>query len=153
MLTIGSAAPAFSLPDQNDKTHGLIDYEGQWVLLYFYPRDDTPGCTKEACGFRDLWKELQAHNCHVFGVSKDSVASHQKFADKFGLPFPLLADESTEVIQAYGAWQEKSMYGKKYLGIARSSVLIDPDGKVAKVYEKVKPLDHPQDVLHDLQNQ
>ena len=149
-LETGSPAPAFSAPDQNGVTHTLDQYNGQWVLLYFYPKDDTPGCTKEACGFRDLWKEIQSTNCTVIGVSADSPESHTKFVGKFDLPFTLLADTKKEIVKTYGVWQEKSMYGKKYMGIARWSFLIDPDGNLAKIYEKVKPAEHPQQVLDDL---
>lgn len=151
MLTIHAPAPSFSLEDQDSKTHTLADYAGKWLLIYFYPKDDTPGCTIEACGFRDVQKELDEKNCAVLGVSKDNIASHQKFVQKFDLNFPLLADESTEMIQAYGAWQEKSMYGKKYMGIHRMSVLIDPDGNVKKIYPTVqKAEEHPGEVLADL---
>lgn len=152
MLQEHTPTPAFSLPDQNEKIHTLEDYKGQWLLIYFYPKDDTPGCTKEACGFRDIQKELAEKNCAVLGVSKDNIASHQKFVKKFDLNFPLLADESTEMIQAYGAWQEKSMYGKKYMGIHRMSVLVDLEGNVAKIYPNVKKAElHPGEVLEDLE--
>lgn len=151
MLETGSPAPLFSLPDQNGAEHSLENYRGSWVLLYFYPRDDTPGCTKEACGLRDAWKELQQADCMVLGVSTDSEESHKKFEEKFDLPFTLLADAEKEVVEAYGVWKKKSMYGKKYMGTARMSFLIDADGTIAKVYEKVKPAEHAQQVLKDLQ--
>ncbi len=151
MLDVGDKAPAFSLPDQSETIHKLSDYKGKWLLIYFYPKDDTPGCTKEACGIRDNFPTFKKMNAVVFGVSKDSPAKHQKFIDKYELPFTLLADESTEMIQAYGAWKEKSMYGKTFMGINRISYIVDPDGKIAKVYPKVKPAEHAQEVLEDLQ--
>ncbi len=149
-LTPGTPAPSFSLPDQEGNTHSLDQSRGQWLLLYFYPKDDTPGCTTEACGFRDLYAELQKRGVIVLGMSADSAESHEKFAEKFSLRFPLLSDPDKKTIQAYGAWGEKSMMGKKYMGILRTSYLIDPDGKIAKVYEKVKPEEHPQEVLKDV---
>lgn len=149
-LQAGQAAPAFSLPDQTGKVHTLSDYRGQWVLVYFYPKDDTPGCTTEACGLRDRFSTFTKIKAVVLGVSADSVKSHQKFADKFKLPFPLLADEQKAMVQAYGVWGEKSFMGKKYLGITRTSFLIDPQGTIAKVYPKVTPADHPDEVLQDL---
>lgn len=146
-------APDFSLLDQHGETKSLKDYTGKWVVLYFYPKDDTPGCTLEACNFRDERESITAlGNAEVIGVSKDSVKSHKKFADKFGLSFTLLSDESTEMIQAYGAWQEKSMFGKKYMGIQRMTVIIDPSGKIAKTYPKVNPVKHATEIIHDLQN-
>ena len=151
MLKVGSTAPDFSLSDHEEKIHNLHDYKGQWILLYFYPKDDTPGCTTETCGLRDVWKELQKQNCTVLGVSKDSSKSHDTFRTKYNVPFTLLSDESTEMIESYGAWQEKSMYGKKYMGIARISYLIDPEGNIAKVYPKVKPKEHAAEVLEGLE--
>ena len=151
MLEPKKKAPAFSLQDQAGELHKLSDYKGQWVLVYFYPRDNTPGCTKEACQIRDNYSDFKKLDALVLGVSKDSVKSHSNFASKFELPFPILADPETKMIQKYGAWQEKSMYGKKYMGIQRMSYLIDPKGKVAKVYPKVKPADHAKEVLKDLQ--
>lgn len=142
-LTEGTPAPSFSLPDQTGQIHTLDDYRGQWLLIYFYPKDDTPGCTKEACGFRDLQSELKEHNCAVLGVSKDSMASHQKFTDKYDLNFPLLADESTEMIQAYGAWDN---------GTKRISVLIDPQGNIDQMYTKVDTDRHAQEVLNKLKS-
>lgn len=150
MLEIGKKAPAFTLQDQKGKTHKLSDYAGKWLLIYFYPKDDTPGCTKEACQLRDNYADYKKLKAVVLGVSKDSVDSHKKFADKFELPFPILADPDTKMIQKYGAWQEKSMFGKKYMGIQRMSYLIDPKGKVVKVYPKVKPIGHAKEVLQDL---
>lgn len=147
---IAKIAPAFSLPDQNGQIHKLSDYKGKWVLLYFYPKDDTAGCTKEACAIKDKFPSFTKLGAVVLGVSKDSSQSHDKFARKYKLPFTLLADESTQVQQSYGVWQEKSMYGRKYMGTARTSFLINPQGKIAKVYEKVKPETHASEVLRDL---
>ena len=149
-LKIGDTAPGFTLPDQEGKEHSLSQYKGSWVLVYFYPKDDTPGCTREACALRDHLPKFGRLKALVFGVSADSVASHKKFAQKFKLPFPLLADGEKKVIQAYGVWGEKQFMGKKYFGIHRSSFLIDPKGKIAKVYEKVKPEVHAEEVLRDL---
>jgi len=149
-VAVGQAAPAFTLLDQFGKSHRLADYLGQWVLVYFYPKDDTPGCTKEACGIRDRFAEFKKLKAVVLGVSADSVESHKKFADKFTLPFPLLADTQKQVVQAYGVWGEKSFMGKTYLGISRSSFLIDPQGKIAKIYPKVKPEEHTAEILQDL---
>lgn len=142
----------FSLPDQEGKIHSLRDYLGKWVVLYFYPRDDTPGCTKEACEFRDSFKELQNLGVVILGVSKDTVVSHMKFAEKYQLNFTLLSDESKEVITAYGAWGKKKFLGKEYFGIIRKTYLISPDGNVAKVYEKVNPLTHAEEILKDVQS-
>jgi thioredoxin-dependent peroxiredoxin len=147
MITVGNAAPSFTLPDQDGKNVSLQDFLGKWVVVYFYPKDDTPGCTVEACSFRDSESELTEAGIIVIGISKDSVASHKKFADKFNLKFHLLADPSTEVIQAYGAWQEKSMYGKKFMGIQRSTALINPEGKITKIFPKVTPKDHAKEIL------
>ncbi len=149
-LKVGNKAPQFSLADQDNKTHSLKDYTGQWVLLYFYPKDDTPGCTKEACSFRDNLPKFKKLKAVVFGVSADSVSKHKKFADKYKLPFTLLADEDKKMINAYGVWQMKKFMGREYMGIARTSFLIDPEGKIAKIYEGVKPEAHPEEVLSDL---
>jgi peroxiredoxin Q/BCP len=146
-------APAFTLPAVGDAgvvkdgQVALQDLKGQKIVLYFYPKDDTPGCTKEACSFRDVYHELQRRGVVVLGVSADSVASHQKFVDKYGLPFPLLADTETTVSQLYGVYGEKSMYGKKYMGVTRATFLIDQDGVVRKIWPKVKPEDHANEVL------
>jgi len=150
MLETNSKAPAFSLPDQDGKIHTLDEYAGGWLLVYFYPKDDTPGCTEEACSLRDNLSALKAKGLSIVGVSTDSVASHKKFAQKFTLPFPLLADEKKEMVEAYGVWAEKSMYGKKYMGTLRNSFLIRPDGTIAKIYEKVKPGEHAVEILHDM---
>jgi peroxiredoxin Q/BCP len=151
VIRLHQPAPAFALPDQEGNVHALADYKGKWVLLYFYPKDDTPGCTKEACGFRDLWSELLKRHCMVLGVSIDSPESHRKFKEKYRLPFTLLSDESRETVQAYGVWREKKFLGKAYMGTVRHSFFIDPEGNVAKIYENVKPEDHPAEVLHDLE--
>ncbi len=150
-LTISSSAPDFKLPDQAGKIHQLADYRGKWLLLYFYPKDNTPGCTIEACKLRDSWADFGKFNVSVLGVSADSVASHDKFAAKFELPFPILSDESKEMLTNYGVWQEKTMCGRKFFGIVRSSFLIDPNGKIAKIYDKVKPAVHAAEVLKDLE--
>lgn len=148
---IGKKAPDFKLPDQNGKLHKLKDYIGKYVVLYFYPKDMTSGCTVEAQSFRDKLKEFQKLGAEVIGLSKDSVKRHKKFEEKEGLNFTLLADEACEVVQKYGVWVEKSMYGKKYMGIQRDSFLIGPDGKILKHYEKVKPQEHVQEVLADIE--
>jgi len=149
-LDVGTLAPEFSLQDQDKKTHNLADYTGKWVLLYFYPKDMTPGCTIEACTLRDVYAEFKKANAAVLGVSADSALRHKKFADRDNLPFPLLSDESREMLEAYGVWAQKKMMGREYMGILRMSFLIDPDGKIAKVYEKVKPKEHAGEVLQDL---
>ncbi len=149
-LHVGDKAPSFSLLDQEGKEHALKDYQGQWVLLYFYPKDDTPGCTKEACGFRDNLPKFKKMKAVVFGISADSVKSHAKFSAKFKLPFTLLADDKKEVVEQYGVWAKKKFMGREYMGILRNSFLIDPKGKIAKVYEQVKPEAHPAEVLEDL---
>jgi len=150
MPTQGSKAPQFSLPDQYGAIHSLSQYLGKWVLLYFYPKDDTPGCTKEACAIRDADPDLSSLGAIVLGVSADSIGSHKKFADKYGLAFPLLADEGKEVVNAYGVWGDKKFMGKEYEGILRTSFLIGPDGVIEKVYENVKPEMHAAEVLEDL---
>lgn len=149
-LTVGDQAPAFSLPDQTGVERKLRDYEGKWVLLYFYPKDDTPGCTKEACMIRDGWSQFKKAGLEVLGASTDSVKSHAKFVEKYDLPFPLLSDEKKELVEAYGVWGKKKFMGREYLGTNRWSFLIDPKGKIAKVYEDVKPADHAAEVLADL---
>ncbi len=147
---MNKVADDFSLADQNGKVHTLRAYRGKWVVLYFYPKDDTPGCTKEACSFRDNAAELEKKNVVVLGVSKDSASSHKKFADKFHLNFPLLSDERLSTIKAYKAWGEKKFMGRSHDGILRITYLIDPKGEVAKVYEKVNPLVHTAQILADL---
>lgn len=144
-------AKNFQLKDQSGQEHNLTDYRGKWVLLYFYPKDGTPGCTKEACEFRDNFSELTEKNLIIFGISADSVVSHEKFAKKHNLPFPLLSDEFKETCEAYEALEEKNFFGKKIQLVKRISVLIDPDGEIVKKYEKVNPLFHTKQVLEDLQ--
>lgn len=146
----GEAAPDFSLPDQNNVSHTLSSYKGKWVLVYFYPKDDTPGCTTEACSFRDNLPKFPTEEFSVLGISVDSVDSHKKFADKYKLSFPLLSDESKHVVNEYGVWQQKKFMGKSYMGIVRTSFLISPEGKIAKIYEQVKPTEHVAEVLSDL---
>ena len=150
MPKTGSKAPDFTLSDQDGKEHLLSDYAGKWVLLYFYPKDDTPGCTIEACTIRDQFKDFKKIGAVVLGVSADSAASHKKFATKFELPFILLADVNKEVVGKYGVFGEKKFMGRTYMGIMRTSFLIDPKGKIAKVYEKVKPELHATEVIADL---
>ena len=142
-------APDFSLPDADGVTRTLADYKGKWVILYFYPRDNTPGCTKEACTFRDHIQEFTKRGVAIVGVSGDSVASHKKFADKYHLNFTLLSDESLDMIKAYKAWGEKKFMGRTFSGILRMTYLINPKGEIAKVYEKVNPLLHSSEILHD----
>ncbi|MFM2331150.1 MAG: hypothetical protein RLZZ26_657 [Candidatus Parcubacteria bacterium] len=150
MPTVGQKAPAFTLPDQDGVEHSLSDYKGKWVLLYFYPKDNTPGCTIEACTIRDQFTDFQKIDAVVLGVSTDSVKSHKRFVDAFNLPFTLLADETKEVVGKYGVFGEKKMMGRTYMGVRRSSFLIDPAGNIATVYEKVKPETHAEEVLADL---
>jgi peroxiredoxin Q/BCP len=147
MLKIGDKAPAFSLPSDSGATIALKDLKEKTVVLYFYPKDDTSGCTVQACEFRDNWTAVQRSGAVVLGVSPDGVASHRKFKEKFSLPFPLLADPDHAVAEAYGAWGEKSMYGRKYQGILRTTFLIGGDGKIVRVFEKVKPKGHAAEVL------
>ena len=143
-------APEFTLSDQNGNLHTLNDYTGKWLVVYFYPKDSTPGCTKEACNFRDGRDVLENAGAAVIGISKDSVASHKKFADKHNLNFTLLSDESTETIRAYGAWGKKKFMGKEYEGILRNTYLINPKGEIVKTYEGVNPITHIGEVLQDL---
>ena len=147
MPDVETEAPAFQLKDQSGATVDSRDLKGKWVVLYFYPKDDTPGCTKEACSFRDNFGALTATGAVVLGVSGDSEASHQKFQAKYELPFQLLADPGNKVARAYGAWGTKQNYGKTYEGIIRSTFIIGPDGRVAKVWRRVKPDVHGQEVL------
>lgn len=149
---LGTPAPDFTLPDQSGKEHTLSSYRGRYVLLYFYPKDDTAGCTKEACMIRDAFPRFEGVHAHVFGISADSVASHKKFAEKYQLPFSLLADTEKQVVQKYGVWGEKKMFARTYLGIKRTSFLIDPNGIIKKIYENVKPEVHAEEVLADLQS-
>ncbi len=151
-LKEGDKAPAFSLPSDQGKTISLADFKGKYLIIYFYPKDDTPGCTAEACAFRDNLSGIRALGAEVVGVSLDPVKSHEKFRDKFKLSFPLLADEKIEMSKAFGVYQEKSMYGKTYWGLVRNTYIVGPDGKIAKVFEKVKPAEHTQEVLDFLKS-
>lgn len=150
MLDIGNIAPAFTLPDHEGKKHALKDLRGQWVIVYFYPKDDTSGCTTEACAIKEVYEEFAALGVTVLGISKDSPESHAAFKSKYDLPFTLLSDESTKVIDTYGAWQERSMYGRKFMGTARISYLINPKGKIVEVYPKVSPAKHALQLLKDV---
>lgn len=150
MRSEGTIAPDFTLPDQEGKEHTLSSYKGKWVLVYFYPKDDTPGCTKEACAIRDADPDLSSLGAVVLGVSADTVESHKKFAQKYSLQFPLLADPEHKAIDAYGVWARKKFMGREYDGILRTSFLINPEGMIAKVYESVKPEVHAAQVLEDL---
>lgn len=150
MIEPGQAAPAFHLPDQDGNKHRLSQYKGQWVVLYFYPKDNTPGCTTQACGFRDSQADLKDRGAVVLGISPDGEKSKAKFAGKYDLNFPILADEGAEVCTKYGVWQEKSMYGKTYMGVVRTTFLIDPKGKVAQRFDKVKVKGHIEAVIQAL---
>lgn len=147
MISEGRPAPDFELTSDGGETVRLSDLHGTPVVLYFYPRDNTPGCTKQACGIRDAWDDFRATGAAVFGISPDGAASHSRFKGKYGLPFTLLADPDHRVAEAYGFWVEKSMMGKKYMGIERSTVVIAPDGTIAQVLRKVKPDAHAAQVL------
>ena len=146
----GQKAPEFTLPDQNNDIHNLADYKGKWVLLYFYPKDNTPGCTKQACDIRDNFELFKKAGITVLGMSKDSVKSHKKFEEKHDLPFTLLSDEELTTLQAYDVWHKKKMMGREYMGIMRTSFLINPEGNIAKIYEKVKPPAHAEMILQDI---
>lgn len=149
-LKIGDKAPSFKLKNQDDKLVSLSDLKGKPVVLYFYPKDDTSGCTKEACNFRDEFPKFGKMKAEIIGVSADSVESHKRFAQKYKLPFNLLSDEKKEVLEKYGVWQEKSMYGKKYMGIVRTTFIIDAKGKISKIFPKVKVENHNQEVMQAL---
>ncbi len=153
MLQLHKKAPTFSLPDQYGVTHTLKQYLGKKVLIYFYPKDDTPGCTTEACNFRDNYQDLSDAGLVILGISKDSVKSHKKFAEKYDLQFPLLADENTAVCQAYDVWGMKKFMGREYMGISRVSFLIDEKGYIVKIYDEVKPKEHTQEVAKDIEQQ
>ena len=150
MLEIGNQAPGFTLPDQNGEMKSLADYKGQKVVLYFYPKDMTSGCTKQACAFGDLYPQFREKGAVVLGVSKDTVASHKKFEEKYGLPFTLLSDVDKEVIQAYDVWKEKKLYGKVSMGVVRTTYLIDENGVIIKAFGKVKAADNPAQMLEEL---
>jgi len=146
-LKEGQSAPTFSAATQNGDIISSNNLKGRAVVLYFYPRDDTPGCTREACGFRDTWNDIQKTGAVILGVSPDPVKSHAKFAKKFKLPFPLLADEDKKIVQDYGVWGEKKFMGRKYMGVYRVTFLISADGKIKKIWPQVKPDEHADEVL------
>ena len=146
-LTAGDKAPDFTAKDQNGKEISLAEFKGTQVILYFYPKDDTPGCTAEACDFRDNYQSLQGKGFQVIGVSTDDEKSHKKFETKYSLPFPLIADSDKHIVEAYGVWVEKSMYGKKYMGTARTTFIIEADGVISKIIEKVDTKNASQQVL------
>ena len=150
MLETGTKAPDFSLPDQDGVMHSLNRYRGKKVILYFYPRDNTPGCTKQAWGFRDLYPQFTEKGAVVLGVSKDSVASHKKFKEKYQLSFPILSDTELQVIQAYDVWKEKKLYGKVSMGVVRTTYLIDENGIISKAFGKVKAAQNPEQMLEEL---
>ena len=150
MLEVGTKAPEFTLPDKDGNSVSLTDFAGKKVVLYFYPKDNTPGCTRQACAFAGVYEEFKKINAVVIGISKDSVASHQKFAEKHGLPFILLSDPELTAIQAYGVWQEKKLYGKVSMGVVRSTFVIGENGVIEKVMPKVKPDTNAADILEYL---
>ena len=150
MLEVGTKAPAFTLPDEDGKMVSLADFAGKRVVLYFYPKDNTPGCTRQACAFAGAYEAFRELDAVVIGVSKDSVASHQKFAEKYGLPFILLSDPELSAIQAYGVWQEKKLYGKVSMGVVRTTYVIDGNGVIEKVMPKVKPDTNAEEILNYL---
>jgi peroxiredoxin Q/BCP len=150
-LKVGQKAPDFTVLNDEGQKVKLSDFKGKKVVLYFYPKDDTPGCTKEACAFRDGIDEIKAHGAVVIGVSADAVESHKKFKKKFDLNFPLLADTDKKIVEAYGTWKEKSMYGKKYMGIERTTFVIDEQGKISRIFPKVKVDEHYDEVLEALE--
>ena len=151
MLEVGTKAPDFNLPDQNGDFHKLSDYLGQKVILYFYPKDSTPGCTKQACSFGELMPQFKEKGAVILGVSKDSVASHKRFEEKYGLPFTLLSDTEKEVLEAYDVWKEKKSGGKVTMGVVRTTYLIDEDGVIVKAFGKVKSADNPAQMLEELE--
>ena len=152
MIKEGIKAPDFLLPSTEGKEISLKQYKGKKIVLYFYPKDDTPGCTQEACDFRDSSKSFDKKDAVVLGVSPDPVAKHEKFRGKYKLPFTLLSDESKEMLKKYGVWKEKSMYGRKYMGVERTTVVIDQDGKIRRIFPKVKVTDHYKEVLEALED-
>lgn len=152
MLKEGIKAPVFSLPDQNGNKISLSELSGKNIVLYFYPKDDTSGCTKEACQFRDAFPKFKGVNAVILGISPDSVESHKKFEQKYKLPFRLLSDEKKSVLEKYGVWKEKSMYGRKYMGVERTTFVIGSDGKIKKIFNKVKVPDHDKQVLDALKD-
>ncbi len=150
MLEIGTVAPSFELPDQNGDMHRLEDYRGKKIILYFYPKDNTAGCTKQACGFSERYPQIKEKGAIVLGVSKDSVASHKRFEEKYGLAFTLLSDPERKVIEAYDVWKEKKLYGKTSMGVVRTTYLIDEQGIIIKANDKVKAADDPEKMLGEL---
>jgi len=150
MLEVGTKAPVFSLPDQNGTVHTLEEYKGKKVVLYFYPKDNTSGCSKQACGFAELYPQFTEKGAVVIGISKDSVASHKKFEEKFGLPFTLLSDTELAAIQAYDVWKEKTMCGKTSMGVVRTTYLIDENGVIVKVFGNVKATENPAKMLEEV---
>ena len=150
MLKIGMTAPNFSLPDKDGKIINLTDFLGKKVVLYFYPKDNTSGCTKQALAFKENYEEFLSRGITVIGISKDSMKSHQSFISKYDLPFILLSDTSLEVLQKYGVWQEKKMYGKPYMGVVRTTFVINEEGNIEKIYEKVKPEENAKEVLCEI---
>ena len=150
MLEVGTKAPDFTLPDQDGNMHFLSEYRGKKVILYFYPKDNTAGCTKQACGFAERYPQFTEKGAVVLGISKDSVASHKKFEEKYGLPFTILSNPELVAIQAYDVWQEKKNYGKTYMGVVRTTYLIDENGKIVKAFDKVKAADNPEQMLGEL---
>jgi len=151
-LNIGDKAPSFDLPTDNEGQASLEDYKGKKLVIYFYPKDDTPGCTKESCSFNDNLSQFNKLNVDIIGVSKCSVKKHNKFKEKYGLTFPLISDENGEMCEDYGVWKEKHMYGKKYMGIERSTFLIDENGKIKQIWRKVKVPGHIKNILEEIQN-
>ena len=150
MLTVGTKAPGFSLPDQNGEMRSLDEFRGRRVILYFYPKDMTSGCSKQACAFGELYPQFREKGAVIIGVSKDSVASHKRFEEKYGLPFTLLSDTEKEVIQAYDVWKEKKLYGKVSMGVVRTTYLIDEDGVIVRAFDKVKAAENPMQMLGEL---
>ncbi len=152
MLDVDTTAPDFTLPNQNEENIALSQFKGKWVILYFYPKDMTPGCITEACTFQESMPDFSKIDAVILGVSKDSIARHKKFAEKYNLQFPLLSDENDHVCETYETWQKKKLYGREFMGIVRSTYIIDPQGKIAKVYPKVKVKEHADEVLTFLKN-
>ena len=150
MLEKGTKAPEFSLPDENGEIRNLSDYKGKKLILYFYPRDNTPGCTKQACGFGELYPQFSEKGVEIVGISKDSVASHKKFKEKYSLPFTILSDTELQAIYAYDVWKEKKLYGKTSMGIVRTTYLIDENGIIIKALDKVKAAENPEEMLEML---
>ena len=147
MLEKGTKAPEFSLPDENGEIRNLSDYKGKKLILYFYPKDNTPGCTKQACGFGELYPQFSEKGVEIVGISKDSVASHKKFKEKYSLPFTILSDTELQTIQAYDVWKEKKLYGKTSMGIVRTTYLLDDNGVIIKAMDKVKAAENPEEML------